>query len=175
MRHVIKSVALPEHSALQGIYTSVDLADAYATDLPSDASHVPEVLARFLLTQQAAWMKLLMRLRDILVAGFGLKTSAHLTSPSAGAPGERIGIFKIYSRSANEIILGEDDRHLDFRLSLLCSSSEDGQRAVTLSTVVHCHNQLGRSYLFLITPFHRQIVRSMLSRAARKGWPGADA
>ena len=42
MHHVIKSVTLPEHSALQGIYTSVDLADAYATDLPSDASQTPD-------------------------------------------------------------------------------------------------------------------------------------
>lgn len=42
---------------------------------------------------------------------------------------------------------------------------------VTLSTVVHCHNRLGRVYLFAIGPFHRLIVQSGLRRAARRGWP----
>jgi hypothetical protein len=39
------------------------------------------------------------------------------------------------------------------------------------TTVVHCHNTLGRVYLAVIAPFHRRIVRSALQRAARRGWP----
>ena len=76
---------------------------------------------------------------------------------------------------ASEIVLGEDDKHLDFRLSLLCSpaSAQSPQRRLILSTAVHCHNRLGRFYITLIAPFHRRIVRACLRQAARAGWPAA--
>ena len=37
---------------------------------------------------------------------------------------------------------------------------------VTATTLVLTHNWLGRSYLALILPFHRLIVRAMLRRVA---------
>jgi hypothetical protein len=117
----------------------------------------------------------LMRIRDGLVAGFGLKTSTRLRVLGTSSTAERVGIFKVYSTTEHEIVLGEDDKHLDFRLSVLCSPPADsaGERHLVLSTVVHCHNRLGRFYIFLIAPFHRVIVKSSLRRAARVGWPRA--
>ncbi|HEY0660116.1 MAG TPA: DUF2867 domain-containing protein [Lysobacter sp.] len=151
----------------------MNLADAYSIDLPSGASNNPEVLARFIFSQLPSWMIGLMKVRDALVAGFGLKTAKQLQSIDAGE--NRVGLFKIYGRRQTEIILGEDDKHLDFRLSVLCADalSPLGQRRLVLSTVVRCHNRLGRMYIFLIAPFHRLVVRSSLSHAARMGWPMA--
>ena len=85
----------------------------------------------------------------------------------------RVGILKIYGTSPTEIVLGEDDKHLDFRLSVHCSNqpSPGGKRQLTLSTVVHCHNRLGRLYILVIAPFHRLVVQSSLRSAARIGWP----
>ena len=39
--------------------------------------------------------------------------------------------------------------------------------------VVHCHNLLGRVYILVIAPFHGQVVKASLRRAARVGWPKA--
>jgi hypothetical protein len=36
---------------------------------------------------------------------------------------------------------------------------------------VHCHNRLGRFYIFVIAPFHRLVVKASLRRAAALGWP----
>lgn len=114
-----------------------------------------------------------MKLRDALVAGFGLKTSKHLTS--VGPEESRVGFFKIYSTDQAEIVLGEDDKHLDFRLSVSYSNTPSplGKQRVIVSTVVRCHNLLGRTYIFLIAPFHRLIIQSCLSHAALSGWPQA--
>jgi len=114
-----------------------------------------------------------MALRDLLVAGFGLKTAGHLATLGSERGAARLNIFKIYSTSPTEIVLGEDDKHLDFRLSVLCSDETSPGAAcrLTLSTVVHCHNRLGRLYIFLIAPFHRLVVQSSLRSAARSGWP----
>ena len=170
----VSSVALPSESRVSRMYKTTDLADAYAIRLPKDAITDPELLARFLFSQQAPWVATLMRLRDALVAGFGLKTSKQLQKPDGSSGDKRIYIFKIYETSSHEILLGEDDKHLDFRLSVLHQTrtvSAESTPYLIVSTVVHCHNRLGRAYILLIAPFHRLVVRSGLRRAARAGWP----
>ena len=169
------AVALPPGSAVTRAYPSVNLADAFAIGLPAGASTDPEVLARFLFAHQPAWIGGLMKVRDLLVAGFGLKTGKHLASLAEGARAHRVGIFKVYSVSETEIILGEDDKHLDFRVSVLCpvAALPHASRQLVVSTVVQCHNRLGRAYIFLIAPFHRAVVKASLRRAARVGWPAA--
>jgi len=163
--------ALPSVARVAGLYRGAFLADAYAIDLPQGTTRDVLVLARFALERPAPWVGWLMALRDRLVGGFGLKTASALRAGTPGAP-PRIGIFRIYETHADEVVLGEDDRHLDFRISVMRSTAGDSLMAVT---VVHCHNLFGRNYIRLIAPFHRMLVRSALERAARAGWPTDSA
>ncbi len=158
----------PRDSRIAGLYATTDLADAYAIALPTDAVADPERLARFVFGNMAPWVGGLMRMRDAAVGRLGLKTARQLKATSD----RRISLFRIYERRVDEIVLGEDDRHLDFRISVMRTAATGTADArLTLSTVVHCHGRLGRVYLFVIAPFHRLIVRSGLRRAARLGWP----
>ncbi len=174
--HQVAPVPLPRESRIATVYSSVSLADAYAIELPIGATTDPEQLARFIFSHQPAWISRLVTVRDALVAGLGLKTAKQLESLRAMNKGSRVGFFKIYSTTPTEIVLGEDDKHLDFRLSVLCSGqpSLTGKGHLTMSTVVHCHNSFGRLYLHLIAPFHRLVVQASLRRAARVGWPLAS-
>lgn len=167
----VRSVALPEASRVMRCYASTQLADAFAVRLPDDAIDDPEQLARFVFAQQPPWIAALMRVRDALVAGFGLKTSSQLKNVPPAQRAGRVAIFRIYETHADEILLGEDDKHLDFRLSVRTTHAAASGRQLIVSTVVHCHNLLGRSYLRVIAPFHRRVVRATLQRAARVGWP----
>jgi hypothetical protein len=171
--HHVTQVSLPPESRIANAYASTNLVDAFSIELPSGASSNPEQLARFIFSHQDPWIGSLLALRDAIVGGFGLKTAKQLTALGAEGKTSRVSIFKIYGTSPTEIVLGEDDKHLDFRLSVLCSSepSPGGKRQLTLSTVVHCHNRLGRLYIFIIAPFHRLVVQSSLRSAARIGWP----
>jgi len=171
--HRVTLVSLPPESIIANAYASTNLADAYSIELPSGASTNPELLARFIFSHQAPWIGSLIAVRDAIVGRFGLKTAKQLASLGAQNKTGRVGIFKIYGISPTEIVLGEDDKHLDFRLSVLCSNerSPGGNRQLTLSTVVHCHNRLGRLYILVIAPFHRLVVQSSLRSAARFGWP----
>jgi hypothetical protein len=169
----VTSVPMPAETAVGHTYELVNLADSYSVRLPSGTSTDPERLARFLFSQQPAWIGGLVKMRDALVAGFGLKTARYLEALGEHDRTDRLEIFRIYSKNSVEIVLGEDDKHLDFRLSVLCTSpaASQGERSLILTTVVHCHNLLGRVYLFLIAPFHRLVVQASLRRAARIGWP----
>jgi hypothetical protein len=171
--HRVTLASLPPESRIAKTYASTNLADAYSVELPSGASSNPELLARFIFSHQAPWVSTLIAVRDAIVGRFGLKTAKQLTARGAESQTGRVGIFKIYGTSPTEIVLGEDDKHLDFRLSVFCSNqpSAGGKRQLTLSTVVHCHNLLGRLYILVIAPFHRLVVRSSLRSAARVGWP----
>ena len=78
--------------------------------------------------------------------------------------GERVGLFKVFNRTTNEIILGEDDNHLNFRVSLLLEESENDKstKTITVTTLVIYNNWFGRLYFFPVKPFHKLIVQSGL-------------
>lgn len=166
-------VPLPAKSSVLHLYQSVHLADAFAIRLPLEASRDPEVLARFIMAHQPSWIERLTAVRDMIVACFGLKTTKDLAVLAGNGKAERIGFFRVYRKDETEIVMGEDDKHLDFRLSLLCSeeSAADAGGRLTVTTVVHCHNLLGRAYIFVIAAFHRMVVKASLRRAAAIGWP----
>jgi hypothetical protein len=129
------AVPLPAESLIAAAYADVHLADSFAIDLPLGTSRSPVVLARFVFANQPWWIALLMTVRDTLVGGLGLKTAKRLKA----AEGARIGIFKVYEVSAIEVIMGEDDKHLDFRASALYQAPAPtglGRPRLVLSTVV---------------------------------------
>jgi hypothetical protein len=49
----------------------------------------------------------------------------------------------------------------------LVRTDAQGGRELVVVTVVHCHNPLGRTYLAVIAPFHRTILRAILERTVR--------
>lgn len=107
------------------------------------------------------WAKPLLWLRNVIVAPFGLKPGDQRVV-QAGVV--HIDFFPVLSETEEQIVLGLDDRHLDFRILLERQTIQGGTR-YRLTTLVEQHNLFGRVYLFLITPFHKWIVRSVLTNA----------
>lgn len=117
------------------------------------------------------WVKALLQLRNRVASAFGLDVAnaADIRNPvqkSAYRVGDAIGPWPIFSLSEQELIAGRDNRHLDFRLSLL-REDHAGQATVVVSTICNVHNLSGKIYLFLIVPFHKWGVRQMIARAIR--------
>ncbi|WP_027798101.1 DUF2867 domain-containing protein [Paraburkholderia dilworthii] len=165
----IEQSDLPPASRLRRSYGRADFADAFSVDLPERACHDAEVLARHVFARQPAWIGMLLRFRDILVRPFGLKTAADLKQKG----GDRLSLFHVFDRYDDEIVLGEDDMHLDFRVSVLLQPSSHGRSRLIVTTLVFYNRPLGRAYITLIAPFHRVVVRASLHRAQRLGWPNA--
>jgi hypothetical protein len=162
-----RAVPVPSASVLAPLYAGADLLDAFAIPLPASASDDPEVLARVAFEQQAPWIRALTWLRDRVMATVGVKSSLEIGAAAAARGLKVIGYFPVLSKSAGEMVMGGDDRHLDFRVAVLVRSDAQGGRELVVVTAVHCHNQLGRAYLAAIAPFHRTILRANLERAVR--------
>ncbi len=107
------------------------------------------------------WIETLLRLRNLVVAPFGLKTSGEGEPASGGM----IGIFPVVHETPERLVAGFDDHHLDFRV-VVDVAPQGGSQEVTTTTLVLTHNRLGRTYLAAIMPFHRLIARTMLQQVA---------
>jgi hypothetical protein len=135
-------------------------ADAYRIEVDDRALTARQAAER-MIAQQPRWAEALLSLRNILVTPFGLKTSGASTT----APREMVGIFPIVSQTPDRLVAGFNDKHLDFRIVVDVATSGTAQN-VTATTLVLTHNWLGRTYLTVIMPFHRLIVRTLLRQVA---------
>ncbi|KUM01845.1 DUF2867 domain-containing protein [Chromobacterium subtsugae] len=140
--------------------------DCCSVPLPPDAPAADAAdLLRAFSRAMPPWARALMRLRDRLVSPLGLKIDQ--TNHTGGAPvepfhvGQQLGVFRVLYLGERDAVLGEDDRHLDFRLVLQWRPGR-----LHVSTLVRPHNGLGRTYLALVTPFHHLIVAASMKRMA---------
>jgi hypothetical protein len=158
----VDQIEPPPECGVSSWFSGADLVDSYAVRLAEGASAEMRALAMAAFGKPPTWVRLLLIIRDGVMSLFGVKSSGEVRQSPDGR--DRIDFFPVLSCSANEIILGADDRHLDFRLSLLRRTVAHSMPVLVATTVVRCHNRLGRWYLASIMPFHRLIVRSSLHR-----------
>ncbi len=115
------------------------------------------------------WAKVLLIVRNAIagLAGLEAPTVAQIMKPDMRNDyrvGDKIGPWPIFFVGGNEIVAGRNNKHLDFRVSVL--KTIDGETmSVVVSTICTVHNLFGKIYLFVIVPFHRNGVRSLMSNA----------
>jgi hypothetical protein len=161
----VRRTTPPSESVVASWYENASLLDSYSIDLSASEQSSMRELATRTLVNPPAWQKALIALRDAMVTPFGIKTSD--TVRTSRDSHERVDFFPVHWEGKDEIVLGTDDRHLDFRLSLLRRHSPIGTLLIA-TTVVHTHNALGFTYLNAIRPFHHLVVRANLARCAQK-------
>ena len=115
------------------------------------------------------WARTLIIVRNTVVSQFGLhaETSANVWKPElkdSYVPGDKIVRFILYSQDENEIIAGRDDKHLDFRVSIM-KLHDHGTHRVVVSTIIFVHNFFGKAYLLFVLPFHKLGLKHLLSQA----------
>jgi len=140
----MKAISVPPDVDCAAILPGFDFADAYAVDAPAGLNAIEATQRAF--ARSAAWIRALLEVRNRLVAVVGLKPA-----PSRG--------FPIIRQSPQEVLMGFDDRHLDFRIAVTVAAGR-----ATVTTVVRCHNFWGRCYLAAVVPFHRSIAPRMTGR-----------
>ncbi|MBP1314122.1 DUF2867 domain-containing protein [Herbaspirillum huttiense F1] len=164
--HTEEVAPAPRHWAL---LPGAGFADSYRIRLTPQLAKLnsTEIAARMMATQPA-WVSALIRLRDRLMAPLGLKQAGDHGGGPAG--------FPLLLAEPARVVMGLDDRHLDFRLCVEKSPAATGQAAdedqwLTVTTVVRTKRLLGKAYLAAIMPFHRCIARSLLLGVVREERP----
>lgn len=163
----VRKAKVPSGGLLSGCLPRFDFVDAYSVCVSDEQATDIDELARAAFRHVPNWASALMKLRNLLVRPFGLKTTYDPAANSLAGPleaGLRVGIFRVYARTPTEVLMGEDDKHLDFRVSVRVEGPP-GERQVLVATVVCFNSWLGRLYLTLVRPFHRVIVPAIMRRS----------
>ncbi|WP_264797922.1 DUF2867 domain-containing protein [Acidocella aminolytica] len=98
----------------------------------------------------------------------GAKFSGQLRRQAVATEAEHVHFFLVISQSMDEIILGEDDRGHDFRVSLLLrqKSHSSGAELIALTIVIGL-GLMDRAYIFALTLSHWPVIRTNLAATAR--------
>lgn len=121
------------------------------------------------LTSGPSWANGLMAIRNKIVGIFGLKTTIPINNDDfIFEVGKQLDIFKLFNMTENELIMGEDDKHLCFRVSILLDGINDEKSKIIITTMVEFRNLFGRLYFWFVKPFHHLIVKGTLKDMIRK-------
>jgi hypothetical protein len=164
---------IPAGSALdRAMVGASDFRDSYRVPLAHPERGMAEIFFA-VFGHTPLWMKATLILRNALARLGGLEVPqvAEIMRPeirNAYRAGDKIGPWPVFFVGDDEIIAGRDNKHMDFRLSVLKVRDADAADVV-VSTVCSVHNLFGKIYLFVIVPFHRAGVQGLLARALAAG------
>jgi hypothetical protein len=165
-----RAVAAPRDSVLQAQLSSAWFHDSYETSVRTEGKTALQLYID-VVAGTPAWMDFLMVTRNRIVGFFGLKNIGRFTdidrtrAIASYKVGDRVGIFSIWHLSDDEVVMRDDDKHLDAKVSVFRYPDAEGRVGVT--TVVHVKNFLGRAYLFFVVPAHKVLVPLMLARVSK--------
>lgn len=173
----ISKSELPDKSLLKAGTASYDFVDSFqGSFIDKDGTINSTKIGKSFFASGPQWVEKLFTFRNKIVGLFGLKTSgtAHerkkIFDNFACNRGDQLGLFKVFDKTNNEVILGEDDKHLNFRVSLFIEKQPENDKKMKLiiSTTVRFNNWFGRLYFLPVRPFHKLIVPAMLRGIIRK-------
>ncbi len=146
--------------------------DSYRAPLSRTPAGVVDIFLG-IFAHHPMWMKILLMVRNRIASFCGLDapTASEIIHPAIKSSydvGDKIGVWPIFSLTETELVAGRDNKHLDFRVSVLRVT--DGETAsVIVSTLCVVHNTFGKVYLFFIVPFHKWGVQQLISNAIIAG------
>jgi hypothetical protein len=162
LKKVIKNKSVPVSSGILKDFGKIDYCDSYQTEIITKES-IDEITARIFTIPE--WVKFLMRIRNSIVSTFGLKTGDknYVQKADKYPVSSKAIFFTVTDRNENEIVMAENDRHLNFRVSVMMIRNKSAT-TVYLTTIVKFNNLFGNIYFFPVKPFHRIIIQSLLRR-----------
>ncbi|PIB37368.1 hypothetical protein BFP72_03010 [Reichenbachiella sp. 5M10] len=172
----ITKTDLPQKSILSTSEYNYDYVDSFRGAFVDETKRVDSTqIGQSFFSAGPKWVENLFELRNKLVGLIGLKTSGDATTRQQMLnrfncePGEQMGLFKVLHKTPHEVVLGEDDKHLNFRVSLWIDnhSSDKTLKNLTISTTVQFNNWFGRLYFIPVRPFHKIIVPTILKGIIR--------
>jgi hypothetical protein len=145
------------------ILSKIDFVDTFST-----TNHINNIeeITNLVFNTTPKWINSLFAIRNKIASLFGLKTEMPNDYNKNYKVGGYVKFFKIFSISDNEVILGADDSHLNFRAVI--NNDKSDSYNIKVITLVEYNNLKGKIYMGIIKPFHRQIVKIMVKNAYKQ-------
>ena len=138
---------VPRHSALgKDLIERADFRDAYRAPLSRSDLDVVDIFFG-IFAHRPGWMKLMLIARNKVagLAGLEVPTTLEILNMEKKDHyfvGEKIGPRPIFFLDSDELVAGRDNKHMDFRLSIM--KVHDDRPSVVVSTFCMVHNKFGK-------------------------------
>lgn len=157
---MVKKEAVPSDIQVWKALPRIDFSDTFSTTNHRDS--LQEVTLK-IFGQTPPFVRFLFVIRNFLVQFIGLKATKPTDYNENFRIGGYVGFFRIYQIEQNEIILGVNEPHLNFRVSIF--NSHEDRYNIKVTTAVQYNNRKGRMYMFVIKPFHSLVLMGMVKNA----------
>jgi hypothetical protein len=159
MTRIYKIRKLPEGTLITKNIVSMDYYDSYMIKKKTDDS-IDEI-TKIILTLPG-WINLALRIRYyLIVKPFGLSTGRFDNKTENSE--ENSEPVPVIEKDENEIVMGSDDKHLYYRISVMKKEIEQ-ETEIYLNTIVRFHNIWGKLYFLPVRLGHKLVVKSLLNR-----------
>ena len=172
----VSEVPIQDHYLISQQSEKTDYSDNFQlkTDVFKRAPEPKECMIAFFKSFPPFFTKMLL-FREAVANKLGLKTADKTTHEQRmelinnfkGEIGESIAIFEVLDKNEMELLTGQKDKHLDFKLSFI-STREGQQSVVELATTVVIHNLMGKAYFFFVRPIHRLYMKRIMKRMGKE-------
>ena len=135
-------------------YRPANYEDCFHQTLIGKERMGPRDLFNLIFVQYPKPAQYLLKFRNMLVKPSGLKTGGGFAD-------------MIIEENETELVLGKQDKHLDFYIILECEPPCRQQQNISLTTLIEYNNLLGKIYFFIIRIFHTIIIKSLMGRAVK--------
>jgi len=165
LNKVKRTNEIPEYSVISKNFDDIHYCDSFSI-LTQTNENLDKITTEVFQTPQ--WADMLMTIRNAVAKLVGLEAGGLKkdTNISDFYPiGSRAVYFTVIDRNENEIVMAENDKHINFRISIMINR-EGNHVTIYLTTLLKFNNLLGQLYFFPVKPFHRLIVISLLKGAS---------
>ncbi|WP_420552415.1 DUF2867 domain-containing protein [Tenacibaculum aiptasiae] len=138
----------------------IDFIDTFST-----TNHLNnlEEISNMIFNSNPKWIEKLFTIRNKIAGFLGLQNKLPDDYNENFKVGGYVKFFKIFSISENEVILGADDSHLNFRVFLKNENIKNYN--IKVITLVELNNLTGKIYMTIVKPFHKLVVKRLVSNA----------
>ena len=155
--------ALPADSQISSQLNNAYFHDSWSIVLGQPDLNVFQQLTK-LFQHTPQWVEWSMNMRNKITSKIGLKDLGSFQQIDSNK--KKVNMwqateleFLLLQRTENELVIGDDDKHLNVTLSIY---KNEKTQVLTITTVVHIKNWLGRLYMAPVIPAHRKIVPATL-------------
>ncbi len=150
---------------LKNEFSKIDFGDNFYIVVPKTNIRSAREVTLLLGKVAPGWIYSLMNLRNTIVKPFGLETGQVNDDVSTiKKDSDWLSAAPIVSESAEMMVFGLDDSHLDFKAAISLQDELENQQRISIETVVKFNNVAGRTYFFFVKPFHKVIIKTFLQR-----------
>lgn len=159
MVRIIKAKKLPEGTLILKDLSSVDYFDSYLIVKKNEDS-IERITEDILYLPK--WVIVALKIRYYMIVkpfslGTGKFDKQRVMSKANSEP------VPIIEKNENEIVMGSDDKHLYYRISVMKRAVEQ-RTEIYLNTVVRFNNIWGKIYFVAVKLGHKLVVKSLLKR-----------